>query len=122
MRLLNHGFNTIFRVDTEGGPSFALRINVNSRRSPRQIGAEMAWLTALARDTDLCVPVPQPTQDGRQMQELWMPAMERALPVTVFSWLSGRNLGEQATPAQLREVGRAAATLHAHALTWAMPG
>ncbi|GHF49808.1 Ser/Thr protein kinase RdoA (MazF antagonist) [Deinococcus metalli] len=121
LRLLNHGFNTTFRVDTEEGPSYALRINVNSRRSPQQIGAEMAWLAALAEDTDLCVPVPQPTRDGHLMRELWSPALDRALPVAVFSWLPGPNLGAQATPDQMREVGRAAATLHAHARRWTLP-
>lgn len=121
VRLLNHGFNTTFRVDTDAGLAYALRINVNSRRSPQQIGAEMAWLAALARDTELHVPVPQPTRGGHLMQEIWSPALERALPVALFSWLPGPNLGEQATPAQLREVGRAAATLHAHAQAWALP-
>ena len=48
LRLLNHGFNTTYRVDTTDGRRFALRINVNSRRSPQNLAAEVAWLTALA--------------------------------------------------------------------------
>ena len=121
LRVLNHAYNTTFRVDTQDGPTFALRINVNSRRTPQQIGAEMAWLAALAHDIELQVPEPQPTRDGHLLQELWNPALGRALPVTVFSWLPGPNLGRHATPAQMCEVGRAAATLHAHALGWTLP-
>ena len=64
LRLLNHGFNTTFRVDTTDGRRFALRLNVNSRRTDSFIGAEMAWLAALAEETDLWVPIPQRTLDG----------------------------------------------------------
>lgn len=122
LSLLNHGFNTTFRVDTQSGQKFALRLNVNSRRSPEQIAAEMAWLAALNRDTDLSVPQPQPLADGRLLQHVWSEDLQRELPVALFSWLPGRDLGEGATPQQWREVGRAAATLHAHALTWSLPG
>ena len=53
LQLVSHGYNTIFRVDTVDGRKFALRLNVNSNRTPQQLRAEIAWLTALATDTDL---------------------------------------------------------------------
>lgn len=121
LRLLNHGFNTTFRVDTADGQRFALRLNVNSRRSPAQIGAEMAWLAALAQDTELRVPTPQRTASGDLLASAHSADLSRDLPAALFSWLSGRDLGEQATPTQLREVGRAAAALHAHARGWTLP-
>jgi Ser/Thr protein kinase RdoA (MazF antagonist) len=121
LKLLNHGFNTTFRVDTTDGRKFALRLNVNSRRSPQQIRAEMAWLDALSRETELRLPTPQPTKDGRLMTEVHSPDLERDLFAALFSWLPGKNLGDDATPVQMREVGRAAATLHAHALHWRFP-
>lgn len=121
LRLLNHGFNTTFRVDTTDGRRFALRLNVNSRRRPGQLAAEMAWLSALARDTDLRVPTPQPTLSGELLTRVHSPDLGRDLPGALFSWLPGRDLGEAATPAQMREVGRAAAALHAHARDWALP-
>lgn len=121
LRLLHHGFNTTFRVETVQGPRYALRLNVNSRRTEQQIGAEMAWLTALAQDTALRVPAPQRTLDGALMTHVPSPELGRELPAALFSWLPGRDLGERATPAQMREVGRAAATLHAHARSWTPP-
>ncbi|MFC4426769.1 phosphotransferase enzyme family protein [Deinococcus navajonensis] len=121
LRLLNHGFNTIFRVDTAAGERYALRLNVNSRRSPAQIAAEMAWLDALSRDTPLQLPTPLLSRDGQRLQHIWNEALGRELPAAVFSWLPGRVLGARATPAQLREVGRVTATLHQHAHTWALP-
>ncbi|PTA67877.1 phosphotransferase enzyme family protein [Deinococcus arcticus] len=121
LTLLNHGFNTTFRVDAESGERYALRLNVNSRRAPAQLAAEVAWLSALARDTDLTLPVPQPRRDGTLLGEVWNEALGAHLPATLYSWLPGRDLGERATPAQLREVGRAAAILHAHAQTFDLP-
>jgi Ser/Thr protein kinase RdoA (MazF antagonist) len=121
LKLLNHGFNTTFRVDTTDGRKFALRLNVNSRRSPEQIRAEMAWLDALSRDTDLHLPTPQKTTNDGLMLEVYSPDLERNLFAALFSWLPGKNLGDDATPAQMREVGRAAAILHRHALHWRLP-
>ncbi|WP_221088057.1 phosphotransferase enzyme family protein [Deinococcus aquaedulcis] len=121
LRLLNHGFNTTFRVDTTSGERYALRLNVNSRRSPAQLAAEVAWLAALAQDTDLQLPVPRPRRDGALLGEVWNEALGAPLPATLFSWLPGRDLGEQATPRQLREVGRAAALLHRHAQGFTLP-
>lgn len=122
LRLLNHGFNTTFRVDTADGRRFALRLNVNSRRTREQIGAEMAWLAALAQDTDLRVPTPQHTVSGELLARVYSQELGRDLPAALFSWLPGRDLGDGATPAQMREVGRATATLHAHARSWTVPG
>jgi Ser/Thr protein kinase RdoA (MazF antagonist) len=121
IRLLNHGFNTTFRVDTATGDRFALRINVNSRRTSEFLGAEIAWLAALAETTDLRVPTPQPTTDGRLVGSVASPDLGRELPVVLFSWLEGPNLGRAPTTGQMRAVGRAAATLHAFVETWSLP-
>lgn len=121
LKLLNHGFNTTFGVRTAEGQRFALRLNVNSRRSEQQLSAESAWLEALGRDTDLNLPVPQPNLKGRLNSSVHSLDLNRALTATLFSWLPGKDLGDDATPAQLREVGRAAATLHRHALEWQLP-
>ncbi len=101
LRLLNHGFNTTFRVDTTDGRRFALRLNVNSRRTPQNLAAEAAWLAALAADTELWVPVPQSTREGALTTEVFSPDLGRSLPVALFSWLPGSDLGDDATPAQL---------------------
>ena len=121
LRLLNHGFNTTFRVDTTSGERFALRINVNSRRTPANLAAESAWLAALAVETDLWVPVPQRSRNGALVTEVFSADLQRRLPAVVFSWLPGGDLGDDATPAQMHAVGRATATLHRHGAQWALP-
>ena len=121
LRLLNHGFNTTFRVDSADGRRFALRLNVNSHRTTQNIAAELAWLTALAVDTDLWLPVPQPRRDGALMAEVFSPDLDRSLPAVLFSWLPGRDVGDDASVAQLRAAGRATATLHGHGENWSLP-
>jgi Ser/Thr protein kinase RdoA (MazF antagonist) len=121
LRLLYHGFNTTFRVDTTDGRRFALRLNVNSRRTPANLRAEIAWLAALAEDTNLNVPSPQRTLDGSLRCDVYSTELGRHLPAALFSWLPGADLGDEATTQQMRAVGRAAATLHTHAESWTLP-
>ncbi|MDP2292196.1 MAG: phosphotransferase [Actinomycetota bacterium] len=121
LRLLQHGFNTTFRVDTADGTRYALRVNVNSRRTEANIAAEMAWLAALATDTELWVPTPQRTRDGALMTHVFSPDLGRELPAALFAWLPGRTLGTKATREQMRATGRATAILHQHGAQWRMP-
>lgn len=121
LRLLNHGYNTTFRVDTLDGRRFALRINMMAFKTQPLLLAEVSWLAALSAETDLHVPTPQPTRDGAWSAQVHSADLGRELPVVLFHWLEGRNLGSRPTPAQLRAVGEAAAMLHEHAATWTMP-
>lgn len=121
IRLLTHGFNTTFRVDTAEGERFALRIAVNSRRAPEHLRAEVAWLGALARDTDLRLPVPQHSTSGEVIVDRWCEVLGRSTPSVLFSWLPGPDLGDRARPEQIRAAGRATAVLHAHAAEWRLP-
>ena len=115
LRLVLHGFNTTFRVGTTTGEQFALRINVNSHRSPEQIAAEQEWLAALASDTGLRVPVPHPNRRGDLVTAVASTELRRALPSVLTRWLPGRDLGDRATVRQVRQVGAALAMLHQHA-------
>lgn len=121
VRVLNHGFNTTFRVDASDGRRFALRLNVNSRRTPQNLAAEAAWLAALHADTDLWVPTPQQTSEGRLTTAVASVDLGRSLPAVLFSWLPGRDLGEEASSEQLHAVGRATAVLHEHGARWRLP-
>lgn len=119
--LINHDYNTTFGVQTEPGARYALRINVNSRRTPQELNAEAQWLLALARDTPITVPTPQLTRDGALRAEVYVEELGRELPVVLMSWLPGRELGFRASAARMREVGRLTAALHQHAATWELP-
>ena len=121
VRLVLHGYNTTFRVDVADGRRFALRVNVNSKRSLAQIAAEQAWLRALAAETDVVVPVPVANGDGEFVTVRRNLALGRDLPAVLNTWLPGRNLGEAPTLHQMRAVGALAAALHTHAESWRLP-
>jgi Ser/Thr protein kinase RdoA (MazF antagonist) len=117
IRLLLHGFNTTFRVDALDGRRFALRINVNSIKTEANLDAEVAWLDALARETDVRVPAPQRTRSGGLRTTIAFEPLGRALPAVLMSWLPGRDM-DQPDPAGAFELGRLTARLHAHASSW----
>lgn len=121
LRLLNHGYNTTFRVDVPDGRRFALRVNVIPTKTEAHLIAEVDWLAALSAETDLRVPTPQRTRDGEWAARIPSPDHGRELPLVLFSWLDGRNLGFRARPRRVRAVGEAMALLHDHATRWRPP-
>jgi Ser/Thr protein kinase RdoA (MazF antagonist) len=121
IRCINHGFNTTFRVDTTDGQKFALRINVNSRRPMPALQAEIAWLEALARDTNLILPKPIARKDNGFISSFYSDVLQRNTVAVLFSWLSGKDLGLDVTTQQLHATGQALKTLHQHAATWKIP-
>jgi Ser/Thr protein kinase RdoA (MazF antagonist) len=54
-RRLGRGFNAMYRVATADGAQFALRVQ-RHEIGVDVVGAELAWLEAIRRDTDLAVP------------------------------------------------------------------
>ncbi len=121
VRLVFHGYNTTFRVDAADGRRFALRLNVNSRKTGPALQAEMAWIAALATHDEVVVPVPQATTAGGLTAEVFVPSLGRALPAALFSWLDGPNVESVAAPRHLHALGRATAHLHTHAEGWSLP-
>ncbi len=121
IRCINHGFNTTFRVDTADGQKFALRINVNSHRPMAALNAEIAWLEALARETNLIVPRPMPRKDGGLISSFFSIILNRETKAVLFSWLHGKDLGKNATPEQFYAAGQALSVLHQHSSTWEIP-
>lgn len=120
LRLLNHDFNTTFRIDTSTGEKYALRIDLNRRKPTAALDAEMAWLAALATEADIVVPQPLGTLDGALHTAVGFPELDRPLNVAVMSWLPGRDLDVPTVPT-MHELGRVMAALHRHAAGWSIP-
>lgn len=121
IKLLTHLFNTTFGVTTEDGRKFALRINTNSKRTPQEMNAEVAWVSALARDTDLWVPQPLATTKGELIVDEPCEAMGRTLRGVLYSWLPGPNAWGRMTEPIAFAMGAATRKLHAHAANFKMP-
>jgi Ser/Thr protein kinase RdoA (MazF antagonist) len=121
VRLINAGFNFTYRVQTTSGEKYALRLNINSRRSIENLSGEVSWTSALARDSQVRVPVPQHTRDGELFMVLDDQRMEREVPAVLYSWLPGRNLDATNAVAAWFRAGETMSMLHDHAQRFVLP-
>ncbi len=110
---INHEFNSTFKVTASNGERFALRINVNSKRTLPNLRAEIFWVVQLATVEGLTVPVPIKNRSGEYISTAWHPMLERNLHAVLFSWLEGEELGDEPTEEMMRATGRAMARMHA---------
>ena len=157
--LLSHGFKQVFLVESRSHGRFVLRMygmppkaGEAERSAPRYrtglglrsretLRAQLSWLSALHRETDLAVPEPVPQPDGSLVGEVSfadlpplrgllrrVSAQHRELyrpdhPPRRFAllrWLPGANRKEP-DAADLSRVGRLAAGLHDHAERYDSP-
>jgi len=121
LALLSHFSNTTFRVDTATGQRYVLRIHRTGTPTVETVGAELAWLAALRRDTPLEVPAPVPTRAGPLLTVASTPGVPRPHICVLFRWMPGRRLRRGLTPRHLERVGELMAYLHTHAAQWELP-
>jgi Ser/Thr protein kinase RdoA (MazF antagonist) len=112
--------NTTFRVDARDGP-YLLRINRPLVHTPDTIGSEMAWLSALRRDTDLGVPEPVAARSGSFVVVARDPGVPESHVCVLLHWLDGRFINRRLVPAHLWRVGTLAGQVQEHAATWTPP-
>ena len=120
LTLLRHEYNTTFRVEAAGGPC-VLRINRPQVHTARTVESELAWLSALRKDTDLGVPEPLFSRDGSGVVVAGAAGVPGSHPCVLFRWLDGRFIDEGLAPVHFRRVGVLEARLHEHADRWAVP-
>ena len=122
LRLVTNDVNGIFRIDTSDGRKFILRVTLpEGGHNLEHVAAEMDWLAALARDTDLSVPRPLPARDGSLVVETGASGVPEPRLCTIFSWVPGKDLAEELSPSNITKLGELMARLHAHALTYHPP-
>jgi Ser/Thr protein kinase RdoA (MazF antagonist) len=130
LTFVTHGENTTFKVlattDDGGLDRFLLRVHRPARHgrfidSDAAIGSELRWLTALRVESDLLVPEPLLTRDGK----LSVTASASGVPTpricSVLRWMDGRRHTGSPRPVHLHRLGSAMARLHNHADTWPRP-
>jgi len=93
LRLVSNDLNGIFRIDTSDGRKFILRVTLpEGGHILDHVAAEMDWLTALARDTNLSVPCPLPAKDGNMVVEASAVGVPQPRLCVIFSWVPGKIL------------------------------
>lgn len=120
LRLVGGFTNVIFRVDTDRGP-YALRVDLHQDHSDEDVITELAWLAAIAAETDLDVCRFVPADDGAP----FVYATGRGVPgsrrCVLFEWIRGRPLAERLSELGYHRLGRLAAGLHRHGRTFTPP-
>jgi Ser/Thr protein kinase RdoA (MazF antagonist) len=111
--VLNDLGNTVLQVDLDSR-RYSLRVCLPSVTRER-LEAELDWLDALRRDTDLIVPNPVLNVSGERITTL-----EDRLAV-VFRWVGGEPVSRHMSLEAAHHVGMLTAQLHNHAVTYRPP-
>jgi Ser/Thr protein kinase RdoA (MazF antagonist) len=115
VKFLTIDTNTMFQVRSVEGERFVLRIYSDEETTSKENQAEMFWLDALIRDTDLKVSEPVPRRDGEYISLVTVPGVPPERRCVLFKWIPGRPLEEHLSPESYFKFGQVLAKLHDHA-------
>lgn len=127
LSLIKYRENAVFKVVTEDGEPFALRLHRPGYHDDAALRSELQWLEALA-GVGVAVPRVIPTADGRRL--VVAGEGEAACRADLIAWVDGRPMEELDDGGEVdltrllavyRRVGQVAAQLHNHATTWTLP-
>lgn len=111
--------NLIYRVYTMDGQKYILRLAFPGWRTAENAEAEIMWLDALARDTDIPVPKIIRTRTGEPMVKMQDGEVERR--AVLMTYLPGTLLGKRLTEGNLFRMGELFGKLHRHGKGWQVP-
>jgi Ser/Thr protein kinase RdoA (MazF antagonist) len=109
LRWMGQHASHTFRCDTADGERLLIRVCLPGVRTDAELDAELIWLAALNRDTDLTVPV---ARFSTRVATRQLPGGGRCIG---FSWIEGRRCRYPPSRRLVADLGRVLATLHGHA-------
>ncbi len=109
--------NTMFQIQSEDGDRFVLRIYSDEETTLQENQAEMFWLAALKRDTDLKVTEPIARRNGKYITVVSVPGVPGERRCALFKWIPGRPLESYLSSENYYKYGQTLAKLHNHAST-----
>jgi Ser/Thr protein kinase RdoA (MazF antagonist) len=118
-----HAFatNLLYRVRSDTGERYMLRMAFPGWRTLADLQAEAAWLEALRRDTDVGAPAVVRTRDGEAVLPMRRPGVPDVWHATLMTWVDGRLLAHHLDEANLARLGELFARLHLHGQAWTPP-
>ncbi len=118
-----HSFatNLLYRVRSDDGGRFVLRMAYPGWRTLEDLLAEAAWLDALHEDTDIGAPVVIRSASGEAVLPMSGSGVPDTWHATLMTWVDGRLLGHYLTGANLARMGELSARLHRHGKAWQPP-
>lgn len=109
--------NTMFQIRADDGERYVLRIYSDEETTLRENQAELFWLDAIIRDTDLKVTEPVPRRDGDYITIVTVPGVPEERRCVLFKWIPGQTVENFLSPEIYLDLGRTMARLHEHAIT-----
>jgi Ser/Thr protein kinase RdoA (MazF antagonist) len=132
IRFLRQAGNTLFRVNETHPASalraelytsgqYMLRIHQPGYQSTGAIELELAWLASMCRETNLPVPEPVSTLEGKLLAQVSIPGLPEERNCSLLRWVKGRFITKGIGPHHYRAQGRLMARLHDHSARWPIP-
>ena len=121
---LSESENKVYLVtDPDRRDRYVIRINSGrlAYHAPPSIAAELTWLMALRRDTDIVVPEVLRARDGSLVQTVSAPDLDKPRHAVVYSFLSGTEPPEDALLPGFERLGEISARMHLHVKSWEPP-
>ena len=115
IKFLADDTNISFKVHSLDGDNYVLRIYSDEETTLAENQAEVFWLEALKKDTDLKFTEPVSRSDGDTItlaSQEGIPGKKRCI---LFTWVPGRALEESLNPDNYFKLGVTLAKLHYHA-------
>lgn len=121
LRPLAEHTNALYRVDAVDGARYVLRVCAPGEHDARDRAIEVLWMTALARDKAVSLPVPMAARSGEWMTMAEAAGVPEPRTCMLFSWAPGKSIDDDPSPANYALLGQASARLHAHAAEMSVP-
>ena len=115
VRYLTTESTTMFRVDARDGQKYVFRLYSEADSSLAENEAEMFWLSALARETELPVVQPVARSDGAYLSFVSVAGVPEERRCALYRWVPGVPLEEHVSPKTFGQLGVLMARLHNHA-------
>ena len=128
LELISISENTVFRVDTDNGETYALRIHRPGYHTLPALNSEQQWTAAL-KQAGIGVPLPRLTRDGRGYATVTVSGLTETRNVGIVEWFEGVTLSSimaqaadiQTLALHFNQLGRIAASIHNQAVGWQIP-
>ncbi|CAI0863960.1 phosphotransferase [Serratia ficaria] len=119
LRLLCRSENATFRLDSDDGRRFALRLHRANYHRRDEIESELSWLDAL---NEQGIQVPQAVRgaDGERVQNVVLEDGS-VRHLVIFDWIDGEMPTTGVDPRAFLRLGEITAQLHQHSRTWRPP-
>jgi Ser/Thr protein kinase RdoA (MazF antagonist) len=117
--LLGNAHNTTYRVETEDGSRYVLKLHNPVTTSQAYVASEMIWLEALHRETQLLVPEPIRDRAGQFVGSVG--EGEHRKLYRLMSWVPGQRRSRGMRQRHFEALGELLASLQNHAIVFSTP-